>query len=157
MRRLIVSWTISLALLASPALAQVYKWVDESGKVNYGDRAPSGSKGALLGAAAGVVNIVPGIPKEELDRLRKQDEQRRLERLEREVDELRTQSFARVNVAPETVYTEVYVPIYGYLRPRRPFPGIGVPGAGPPVLQPVQPIVKPVPPARPRQRSSNRP
>ena len=125
MRRLAVSWIISTALFAAPALAQVYKWVDEKGLVNYGDKPPASGKGSHpLGQGSGSVNVVPGIPKEELDRLRQQGEQQRVQRLEREVDDLRAQLSSRANIAPETVYTEVYVPTYGYLRPPRRVPGL---------------------------------
>ena len=93
MLRLSASWIVSAAMLATPALAQVYKWVDESGMVNYGDKPPPRSKGAHpLDEGAGSLSVVPGIPKDELDRLRRQDDQQRLQRLEREVDELRAQA-----------------------------------------------------------------
>jgi Domain of unknown function (DUF4124) len=104
MRRLAVSWIISTTLFAAPALAQVYKWVDEKGLVNYGDKPPAQGKGSQpLGEGSGSVNVVPGIPKEELDRLRQQGEQQRLQRLERELDELRAQLSSRPHVVPEAV------------------------------------------------------
>jgi len=115
MLRLSVSWIVSTALLATPALAQVYKWVDESGLVNYGDKPPLRSKSAHpLDEGAGNLSVVPGISKDELDRLRRQGEQQRLQRLEREVEELRAQAFARLNAGPDTDYSESYVPTYGY-------------------------------------------
>jgi hypothetical protein len=149
MSRLALSWIVSTLLFAGPAMAQVYKWVDESGKVNYGDKPPLRTKGVQpLGEGSGSVSVVSGIPKEELDRLRQQNEAQRLERLEREVEELRAQSLLRVSTVPETVHTEVYVPTYGYLRPLRRTPGSGYPG-----LRPVHPIGKPGTPARPRHRT----
>ena len=158
MRRLAVSWIISAALFAAPALAQVYKWVDEKGLVNYGDKPPaSGKDSHPFGKGSGSVNVVPGIPKEELDRLRQQGEQQRVQRLEREVDDLRAQLSSRANIVPETVYTEVYVPTYGYLRPPRRVPGLGLPGVAPPDLRPAHPIIRPRPPARPRNSSWPRP
>ena len=179
MLRLSVSWIVSTALLATPALAQVYKWVDESGLVNYGDKPPLRSKGAHpLDEGAGSLSVVPGIPKEELDRLRRQDEQQRLQRLEREVEELRAQAFARVNAVPESAYTESYMPGYGYatygypiygawpaqrwrgvrtpgLRPEHPIRRL--PGAGTPGLRPEHPIAEPRPDARPRHGPWRRP
>jgi Domain of unknown function (DUF4124) len=153
MHRLAVSWIVCTALVATPALAQVYKWVDESGMVNYGDKPPPRSQGAHpLSEGSGSVSVVPGIPKEELDRLRKRDEQQSLQRLEREVDELRARAFSRANAVPETVYTEVYVPTYGYQRPWRRFPGVGHPGP-----RPEHPIIKPRPPTRPRHGPWQRP
>jgi hypothetical protein len=143
---------LSTLLVAAPwpALAQVYKWVDENGVVNYGDKAPPGSKNARpFAEGSGSVSVVPGIPKEELERLRKQDEQRRVQQLEREVDELRARERARENAVPETVYTEVYVPAYGY-PPRPPRP----PGAGRPGYRPEQPIHRPKPPGRANQNAN---
>jgi hypothetical protein len=35
---------LALLLVAVPALAQVYKWVDEKGVTHYGERPPQGSK-----------------------------------------------------------------------------------------------------------------
>lgn len=144
-----LSWILPAVLLSSPVTAQVYKWVDESGKVNYGDKPPLRAKGVQpLSEGSGSLSVVAGIPREELDRLRKQNEAQRLQRLEREVDELRAQSLSRVNVVPETVYAEVYVPAYGYLRPPRRFPGVGRID-----LRPDYPINKPGTLARPRHRA----
>jgi Domain of unknown function (DUF4124) len=146
MRNLALGWIVSMALGATPALAQVYKWVDEGGRVSYGDKPPHRSKAARpLDEGSGLVSVVPGIPKEELERLRERSEQQRLQQLEREVDELRAREQARANAAPEIVYTEVYVPAYGYRWPSRRFTAAGHPGH-----RPYPPIDKPGPPARPR-------
>ena len=126
MSRLAASWMISLALVAAPALAQVYKWVDAGGKVNYGDKPPAGSTGArALDEDAGMVSIVQGMPKEEIERLRARYEQQRLQRLEREVEALRAREFALGSVPREAAYDEVYLPAYGYAWPwwRRPVAG----------------------------------
>ena len=157
MRKLAMSWIVSMALAATPALAQVYKWVDENGMVNYGDKPPPRSTGARpLGEASGNLSVVPGMPKEELDRLRERDEQRRLERLEREVEELRAREQTRAYPVPEPVYSEVYVPLYGgYQRPWQRFPGVARPGVGRPGHRPEHPITKPKPPTRPRQPMSD--
>ena len=48
--------------------------------------------------------------KEEKDRLREREDQLRLQRLEREVEELRAREEAREYAQPEVVYTDVYVP-----------------------------------------------
>ena len=135
------------ALLAmSPALhAQVYKWVDENGVVNYGDKPPARGKPAQpLSENGGSVSVVPGIPREELERSRDRDTQQRLRELEREVDALRAREGARDNVAPYPVPTDVYVPTYaygygygyGYGRPLHP------PTGSRPVLRPEHPIAK---------------
>ena len=133
----------STLLLAAPlaATAQVYKWVDEKGVVNYGDKPPPQSKGAQpFAEGAGSLSVVPGIPKEELGRMRELEAQQRIQRLEREVDELRARQSAQENAVPEVVTTEVYVPVYGYGYPRWPR---RPPGAGPPGHRPVHPINRP--------------
>ena len=45
MRKL--GWLCLLGLLAAPASAQVYKWVDEQGRVHYSDQ-PQGSEGRTV-------------------------------------------------------------------------------------------------------------
>ena len=42
----LVPMVILLAGAGSPAHAQIYKWVDESGKTHYSDTAPAGGKKA---------------------------------------------------------------------------------------------------------------
>ena len=37
--------SLAAVLLAAPATAQVYKWVDAAGKVHYGDEPPSTARG----------------------------------------------------------------------------------------------------------------
>lgn len=135
-------------LVALPwwAQAQLYRWVDENGVVNYGDRPPpSRTKGVrTLNEGAGNVSVVPGLSKDELQRLRERDEQQRLQQLERENEDLRARERARASSPPETVYTEVYVPAYGYGPPPRHRPPDGLKG-GP---RPEQPINKPKPPGK---------
>ena len=100
-----MAWRSFLLLalcLFSPTVghADVYKWVDEHSVVNYGDRPPPSVKGARpLSSTAGSPSVVPGIPKEELARLREDDAHLRLQQLEREVQELRAQEAARVGYA----------------------------------------------------------
>ena len=109
---------LSLLAAAAPAaaLAQVYKWVDENGVVNYGDKPPARGKPVKpLAENGGSVSVVPGMPKEELEQMRQRDMQRRVQQLENEVDELRARSMARDNAAAYPMPAEVYVPAgYGY-------------------------------------------
>ena len=37
---------LALLLAAAPAWAQIYKWVDEKGRVQYGEKPPAGAKAA---------------------------------------------------------------------------------------------------------------
>jgi len=48
MIRLILSSGFAAIFLAAPALAQVYKWVDERGVVNYSNEAPTNRNSTLL-------------------------------------------------------------------------------------------------------------
>ena len=83
-----------------------------------------------------------GHVEEEKDRLREREDQLRLQRLEREVEELRAREQAREYAQPEVVYTDVYVPAYGYWRPRH---GRDIGHVKP---RPEHPIAKPRPPQR---------
>ena len=65
--RTCVFWT--LLLLISPALAEIYKWVDDAGRVHYSDRPhPSGSKTLSL----------PSTPAPDPDLSERRQKQRRL-------------------------------------------------------------------------------
>ncbi len=48
-----------LMLLAMNASAEVYRWVDEHGIVNYGSRPPAGSKARQVDADSARVSVVP--------------------------------------------------------------------------------------------------
>ena len=138
---------IGIAVLlwaAAPAEAQLYKWVDEKGVVNYGDTPPPGKRAQAVGENSGSVTVVPGMPREELERQRERDTQRRMQQLEREVGDLRARERARDQQPPEPVYNEVYVPAYGY--------GYARPPHRPPVARPrgngYEPPQDPNPPIR---------
>jgi hypothetical protein len=133
-------------LVAGGAQGQMYRWVDDRGVVNYSDQPPPArSRGArTLAEGAGNVSVVPGLSKEELQRVRERDEQQRLQQLERENEELRARERARASAPPEAVYTEVYVPAYGYGQPPRRRPPDGAKGG----QRPEQPIAKPKPPGK---------
>jgi len=137
---------IAALFAATPAaaLGQVYKWVDADGTVSYGDSPPRGAKNVrTLDQEAVNLTVVPGISKEERDRLREREEQQRLQRLEREVEELRAREEARADALPDVIYTDVYVPAYGGYWPRHLRP----PGQGH-KAKPEHPIAKPRPPDR---------
>lgn len=123
-----------LAALPLAAHAGLYKWVDENGVVNYGDAPPADAKKAtLLDESTSSLSVFPGMSKDELDRLRNRSEQLRVERLEREVAELRARA-ATPPPAPEAqpAYAPSYVPVY--VVPRRVHPRqVHVPVRGAPV------------------------
>ena len=60
MRRLILSSALAsaLALAAPPLLAQVYKWVDEKGVVNYSNEPPANAKATQLDPKASRLSII---------------------------------------------------------------------------------------------------
>ena len=134
---------VTLAVAPRLAMSEIYKWVESDGSVHYGDKAPARTKNArLVGNDSGTVSVVPGMSKEEKDRFREREAQLRLQRLEREVEELRAREQARDYVQPEVIYTDVYIPAYGYGRPlhRRNIDHVKP--------RPEQPIAKPRPPQR---------
>jgi len=137
--------TVLLATVPATAMAEIYKWTEGDGVVHYSNTPPAKSKNVrLVGKESGTVSVVPGMSKEEKDRYREREDQLRLQRLEREVEELRTRELARDSAQPEVIYTEVYVPAYGY-GPRRPLHDRNL-GQGRP--RPEQPIAKPGPSQR---------
>lgn len=125
-------------------MSQIYKWVEADGSVHYGDTAPARTKNVrLVGMDSGTLSVVPGMSKEEKDRFRERENQLRLQRLEREVEELRAREEARAHAQPEVIYTsDVYVPAYGYGRP------LHSRNIGHVKPRPEHPIAKPRPPNR---------
>ena len=101
---------VSLTIAPVAAMSEIYKWVEADGSVHYGDAPPRTKNARLVGRDSGTVSVVPGMSKEEKDRLREREDQLRLQRLEREVEELRAREQAREYAQPEVVYTDVYVP-----------------------------------------------
>jgi len=133
----------TMIVVPGTAMSEIYKWIEADGSVHYGNTPPARTKNArLVGMDAGTVSVVPGMSKEEKERFREREEQLRIQRLEREVEELRAREQARDSAPPEVIYTDVYVPAYGYGRPlhRR--------DIGHTRPRPEQPIAKPRPPNR---------
>jgi Domain of unknown function (DUF4124) len=146
---------LSALCLAAPwgVRADVYKWIDEQGVVNYGDAPPQRARGArTLDSGAGTLSVVPGIQQEELDRLRERDTQLRLQRLELEFEELRAREAAQAAAPTEPRFYYGY-PDYGYGRtwprradtgwPHRPMPPIAKPW--PSSLAPMPSSLAPLP------------
>jgi hypothetical protein len=118
--------------------ADVYKWVDERGAVSYGDTPPQGAKGVrALDLKSGIDTVIPGIPKEELERLRERDTQMRLRQLEAEVEELRAREAAQPAASPPSEPVHYGYPVYWYGRT---WPGRGGIGRE---HRPAQPIASP--------------
>lgn len=134
---------VTLTIAPQAAMSEIYKWIEADGSVHYGNTPPPRTKNVrLVGIDAGTVSVVPGMSKEEKDRFREREAQLRLQRLEREVEELRAREQAREYTQPEVIYTDVYVPAYGYGRPLH---GRNIGHVKP---RPEHPIAKPRPPQR---------
>ena len=134
---------VTLTTAPEAALSEIYKWVESDGSVHYGNKPPPRTKNVrLVGMDSGTVSVVPGMSKEEKDRFRDREDQLRLQRLEREVEELRAREQARASAQPEIIYTDVYVPVYGYGRPLH---ARNIDRVKP---RPEHPIAKPRPPYR---------
>ena len=133
----------TLVFVPGVAMPEIYKWVEADGSVHYGNTAPAQTKNVrMVGMDSGTVSVVPGMSKEEKARLREREDQLRLQRLEREVEELRAREQSREYAQPEVIYTEVYVPAYGYGRP------LDGRDRGHVKPRPDHPIAKPRPPNR---------
>jgi len=117
---------VSAATVPLAAHAVLYKWVDEQGVVNYGDVPPAGAKKATkLDEKSSSLSVVPGMSKEEMADFRERLAQGRIDRLEREVEELRAREMAPPPApaydTPQVVYGGGYWPAY-YRNFRRPIP-----------------------------------
>jgi hypothetical protein len=137
---LAVAVMCAAAAVAAPfaAHAETYKWVDTNGVVNYGNAPPGGARQvARLDEAAGRVSTIPSVPREKLERERRALLEARVERLERELDDLRRAQAAAVAVPAYAPYPALpayalaypVVRVHGFHRP---------PFLGPPVAKPGQ-------------------
>ena len=98
------------------AHAEVYKWVDEKGVVNYSNSPPAGTKQVTqLNEAATKVSVVPGMSKEEIERQRDLATQMRLDRLERQLDQLQLSRDTASYGAPPPDYGGYPTYVGGYV------------------------------------------
>lgn len=96
-----------IAALPVVASAELYKWVDETGAVTYGDAPPPQAKSLrVLEKNAGSLSIVPGIAPDRLERMRETASELRLKRLEVEMEELRLREQALARAQRELAYSE---------------------------------------------------
>lgn len=88
-------WLLIFLLPASPVFAEIYKWVDEDGKVHFGDKPKDDETSQASEKVELQQNYVPGegIPEEQIqaqrDFLRKKDEQRKQQKQNREAAALK--------------------------------------------------------------------
>jgi murein DD-endopeptidase MepM/ murein hydrolase activator NlpD len=146
---------LAMAGFAVPpvARADIYRWVDEKGVINYSNKRPDGVK-KVERFEETLVDTAPAIPKEELARQRELALAARVERLERELYEARRADAMAAaapaydpyysGYAPYPGYAAYGYPVYGY--PVYGYPIVGVRSA-PFRRFPVggRPIVRPVP------------
>jgi hypothetical protein len=142
--------SVLMALLLAapvPVQAQLYKWLDADGVVNYGDLPPPDAKNVqAVGPAS--LSVVPGVPKEQMEAMRERDEQRRQAALKLEADEARARASARaaggvpseLQTYEEYAYDYDYGPFFGYGPPRVRRPGANRPRPHPPIAKPTPPV-----------------
>jgi hypothetical protein len=179
---------LALALAAVPLVvsAQVYKWTDANGTVNYGNKPPPGARNVTqMNEDAGRVSTVPSISQEQIDAQRERAQQRQQQRdlesqrqysgsgravtndpnayarwLEQCRAERRVDCDDPSRGAMNDSGGPVYYPGGGYpiVRPPRPQPPIGV-APQPPQAWPNNPngAVVPSPPQPPGPRVAGRP
>ena len=80
-----------LAVAAMPAAAQIYKWVDEKGKVQYGEKPPAGAKAQPLRGEATPQTGTPR-PAEDLSRQEQEFRERQVrQRMQEEQEAAKAQ------------------------------------------------------------------
>ena len=104
---------VVLLIAAAPAAsAEIYRWVDERGVVNYGSKPPEGAKKVRqLAENAVTVSTVPAPPPPSAERQRQRELalEARVERLERELYELeRARSAVPVVMPTYPAYAPAY-------------------------------------------------
>ena len=99
---LVPATLVALAAPAPSAGADVFKWVDANGVVTYGDRPPANaSKLKPLDEASSRLSVVPGMPREEIERERERGLRRQLDQAHLEIDALKSRPPATtVQVTP---------------------------------------------------------
>lgn len=118
-RSVLVAVLVGAVVLPCAAQSTLYKWVDERGVVNYGDTPPPNArKTTQLDESKSSLSVVPGLSQDELARMRVRSEQAKVERLEREVAELREHASTPPAPAREAL-PPTYVPAYPVVVNRR--------------------------------------
>lgn len=126
-RLVLYSLTWLAVAAAGPASAELYKWVDEKGVVNYGDKPPAAARNVrALDDTNARLSVVPGLPPETMQRERERAAESRVEQLERQLQESqareRSASYAAAQAAAAASYAqppEPQVVLYPVVRPPR--------------------------------------
>jgi hypothetical protein len=97
-----------VAAVPAGAHAEIYKWVDEKGVVNYGSKPPEGArKLRQLDENASTVSTIPAPPRAQVQRERELALEARIERLERELHERRARDAVPVVVVAPSAFAPV--------------------------------------------------
>jgi len=141
---------VCVLALAVPlaAHAEIYRWVDDRGVVNYSSTRPEGvKKVAQIAEDGGRVSTVPGMSPELVAQQRQLDLEARIQRLERELYEQRARdAMAAAQSYPAYPYPAYYSGYAGY--PAYPIYGYGLVAARPVFPRHVRAVV-PRAPVRP--------
>ncbi|HTN48169.1 MAG TPA: DUF4124 domain-containing protein [Burkholderiaceae bacterium] len=154
MRPIAIPIAAAILLLSSTgASAQLYKWVDENGVVNYGDWPPSGVK--YLPVTQGTVSSVSGgAPRQQTSTAGERVQPRRGQR-PLEVNETVRVSAPSSDSSGDAEYVGGYPPYYPYPRREvaRAEAALDRPRVETPIAKPILPVDPAVPdmPLRPRR------
>ena len=97
-----------VAAVPAGAHAEIYKWIDEKGVVNYGSKPPEGArKLKQLDENAARVSTIPAPPRAQVQRERELALEARIERLERELHESRARDAVPVVVLAPSAFAPV--------------------------------------------------
>ena len=143
------------AVLASPGIAQLYKWVDDKGVTNYGSTPPANAR-SVEKVDESRVSTVPGQKPEEVQAGEKRALEQKVDQLERDLDaQRRATAQAQERAAADAQWRERCLadrridcddPSRGQLEYD---PGWG---PYPPVMLPPRPVPPPRPGPRPMPR-----
>ena len=155
--------TAFLATAAGVASAQVYRWTDERGGINYGSKPPANARNVVrMNEDDGRVSTMPSsVPPEVIDSTRTRAEQRRADQLQRDLDAERRanrSAYGANTAADYQAWLEAcraerrvdcddpnrgsaYIPGYAYGGPVYVAPPVvRPPGVRPPRPQPIPPV-----------------
>lgn len=100
--------TLAAAVLAAPAGAELYKWVDDKGVTNYGSTPPANARNIQkLDDSNPRVSTVPGLKPEEVQAGENRALQQKVDQLERDLEaQRRATADAQARAAADTQWRE---------------------------------------------------
>jgi hypothetical protein len=86
----VVLAALCASALPLPTAAATYRWIGADGAVNYGDAPPAGARGLrVIDEGSARVSTIPAAPRDQVQRETQSALEQRIERLERELADLR--------------------------------------------------------------------